>query len=186
MKRLGGVAIGCVLWATACQDAADRVAHENVDDPVGQLAVTADTSRPFRNVEDPAPITPVQTSPLTVTGQLPRSGGVGPAGAAGEVTLTEDGQATRLLLNLRGFPVGTEARVSFVRGGCSEPGQVVHTVAEVVRVEGTGFGLLETQVPVPIRSILDGQHSIHVTPPAAAADQAGATLACATLPMTGA
>jgi hypothetical protein len=179
MNRIGWLAVASLVLAGACRDAAERVAHEQADDPYGQLAVTADTSRAFRIEDEPAPITAVQATPLTLTGQLAHRPG---EGGAGEVTLTEEGAVTRLLLAIREFPVGTEMRVSFVRGGCADPAQVVHTDAENVRIEATGLVTIDRQVPVALRTLVDGSHSIHLTPTAADPMVPGATLACARIP----
>jgi hypothetical protein len=152
--------------------------------PYEELAVAADTAEGFGR-EAPAGVTPVQgggTQPgaLTATGNFQ---GTSPDAPPGSVTITQEGQQTRILISLQRYTAGAEIQPSIVAARCGERGAIVQAVPQVIRVPETGIASLDTSVNVPAERILDGRHSVRLTTPRGdgAAD---VELACADLPRT--
>lgn len=151
-----------------------------------ELATAADTSEAF---EDPtaAPVVPVQGTrgpagptaggPLTATGNLR---GVAEGAPPGRVTVTESAAGTTVLVDITRFTAGTELAASLVRGSCDEAGSPVTLIGEPFRIQRSGIGILESEIGIPTRQILDGRHSIRIHSPDGNAP--AMVLACADLP----
>lgn len=152
--------------------------------PYEELSIASDTAEGF-DADQPSGVTPVQggatvDGPLTATGNLH---GTQPTAPPGNVTVTEHGDQTRLLVSLQPGTTDAQFEASVIRGRCGERGQVVHEVAEDIQVDDTGIGAAEAVVPIPTERLLDGNHSIRLTLPDEQAT-AEVVLACADLPQT--
>lgn len=153
----------------------DRTGYE-------QMAVAADTSEGYEQGNIPAPVTPVQSggtvgAPLTATGNLV---GIEPNAPPGSIVVSEAGQGTQVSVKIDRYSPGSKLQVSFARGLCRQPGDVVHTVDQLLTISNEGFATLVQQIPVPTRGLLDGRHSVRVSTPGQGAPEF--VLACANLP----
>jgi hypothetical protein len=146
------------------------------------MAVAADTSEGYEEGAIPVPVEPVQSGgtvrgPLTATGNLV---GIDENAPPGSIVVSEAGQGTRVSVKIDRYAPGSELQVSFARGMCSEPGDVVHTVDPLLTIGANGFATLIQQIPLPTRALLDGRHSVRVSTPGQNAPEF--VLACANLP----
>jgi hypothetical protein len=141
--------------------------------PSEQLTVTADTSRGYRTGAT-APVTPVQSNPLTATGQFQAVGG---GAAPGSVTLAGKGEGTAVSISLiEGVAQGT-VQASLVNGNCAAGGGEEVPIGELT-VGATGTAGQTFTVNVPVRTVMDGTHSVRLS-------QQGKVMACAAVPRAG-
>jgi hypothetical protein len=176
------VAVAALTLIIGCRD--DATESPVPVTPYEELAVAADTAEGFGR-EAPAGVTPVQgggTQPgaLTATGNFQ---GASPDAPPGTVTITEQGQQTRILITLQRYTVGAEIQPTVVAARCGERGAIVQTVPQVIRVPETGIASLDASMNVPAERILDGRHSVRLTTPRGEGT-ADVELACADLPRT--
>jgi hypothetical protein len=140
-----------------------------------ELAVTASEDPGYRT-DEPAAVTPVPGRAgdgTTLTGNLAEMGN---SGASGVVTLTPQNGQTLIQLSVTGVQPDAELRPTIHRGGCAEAGRLAHEL-ERIRVEGTGLAIGNITVPLAVRAIADGLHSVRIyseaglqAPPLACAD----------------
>jgi hypothetical protein len=174
------VALTVFTLTTGCRDdATDSPAPVT---PYEELAVAADSADGFGR-DDPASVTPVQggaTQPgaLTATGNFQ---GTSPDAPPGNITVTQQGRQSRLLISLQRYTSGAEIQPVIVAARCGERGAAVQTVPQVIRVPDTGIASLDTNVNVPAERLLDGRHSVRLTTPRGEGT-ADVELACADLP----
>jgi hypothetical protein len=174
------VAITALTLMTGCRD--DATESPAPVTPYEELAVAADTAEGFGR-EDPASVTPVQGG-ATQPGALTASGnfqGASPDAPSGNVTVTQQGQQTRLLISLQRYTSGAEIQPTIVAARCGERGASVQAVPQVIRVPETGIASLDAVVDVPAERLLDGRHSVRLTTPRGEGT-ADVELACADLP----
>jgi hypothetical protein len=150
--------------------------------PYEELYAAADTADGF-GTEAPAGVTPVQggatrAGALTATGNLQ---GTRPDAPPGNVTVTQEGNRTRLIVSIQGHTAGAEFQPRIVGARCNAQGATVLTVAETLRVPAEGIASLDTYIDVPTEQLLDGRHSVRLTTPTGEGT-ADVVLACADLP----
>lgn len=177
MNSTRWMCIFAVAALAAC-DAGEDPNHTGYE----QMAIAADTSEGYEEGNIPTPVTPVQSggtlnAPLTATGNLV---GIDPNAPPGSIVVSEAGQGTQVSVKIDRYAPGSKLQVSFARGLCSQPGDVVHTVNELLTINNEGFATLIQQIPVPTRGLLDGRHSVRVSTPGQGAPEF--VLACANLP----
>jgi hypothetical protein len=173
---------GAALLAGCAQDAAERTDDRT---PYEELSAAADSADGF-GPDQPAGVTPVQggaTQPgaLTATGNFT---GTQPDAPPGNVTLTQDGDGTRILINVQRYTAGAELRPVIVAARCGSTGATVLTVPRVITIPAEGVASLDTRVDLSTDRLLDGNHSVRLMNP----QEPGSTdvvLACADLPETG-
>jgi hypothetical protein len=152
--------------------------------PYEELYVAADTAEGF-GTDQPAGVTPVQggatrAGAVTATGNLQ---GTTPGAPPGNVTITQEGAQSRLIVSIQGHTAGAEFQPRIVAARCGVQGPNVLTVPQVIRVGNEGIGSLDTRLDIPTERLLDGRHSVRLTTPAGEGT-ADVVLACADLPMT--
>ncbi len=152
--------------------------------PYEELYVAADTAEGF-GVDQPAGVTPVQggatrAGALTATGNLQ---GATPDAPPGNVTVTQEGARSRIILSVQGQTAGAEMQPRIVAARCGVDGAAVLIVPQILRVGNEGIGSLDTRIDVPTERLLDGRHSVRLTTPAGEGT-ADVVLACADLPHT--
>lgn len=172
LVTLGSVAVvGC---ADIGEDEPERTPYE-------QLDLAADTAEGYES-DAAAPVVPVQGGrteggPLTATGNFR---GIAEDAPPGTVTVTEEGDATRVLVSITRYTPGTELEAEIVQGDCQQPGDVVAQVGEPFTIGQDGIATYNAIVPIPTARLLNGAHSIRVTNPGQGPPQI--VLACADLP----
>lgn len=185
-KRLLRCALALpLLAAAACGGTRDE---QHVDDEIAERTayeegvIAGDTSAGYRS-SAPVPVTPVQGAgttggPLTATGNFQ---GVAQGFPPGNLTIVEDGPgATRVSVVVQRYSVGAPLEFSLVRGDCERTGQVVTAIGQA-QVPESGIVSEDFTVQLPIRTVMDGQHSIRIANPARAGDPL-VVLACAQIP----
>ena len=185
MKRIRGLGVLlCATLVAACsQDTAEMGIDEDVEDrsPYEQLGTTSDTAEGY-GTSAAAPVAPVQggatvEGPLTMTGQFePIAEGAPP----GSVTLTEEGQGTRVIIQINRYTVGTELAATLARGDCASSGEIVQQIGESFTIDPQGVGTLRATIPVATRSLMTGAYSVRLNTPGRGAPEF--VLGCADLP----
>ncbi len=133
-------------------------------------------------IEEPATMAPAAEAPaggmggMGVTAQMAEAGG---SGAGGEVTVTDRGAETEVMVRLTGTEGGGTHPGHIHAGTCAAPGEVVQPLTEIT-TDATGTGTMTTTVAVAPASVMDGQHVVQY-------HQAGGGpgIACAAIPQHG-
>jgi hypothetical protein len=178
--RSVGIAITAVALIAGCGRDTEEAPGGRT--PYEELYVAADTAEGFGS-EQSAGVTPVQggatrAGALTATGNFQ---GTRPDAPPGNVTVTEEGNRTRLIVSVQRYTVGAELQPTIVAARCGSQGPPVITVPQTIRVPAEGIASLDTLIDVPTRQLLDGRHSVRLMTPVGQGT-ADVVLACADLP----
>jgi hypothetical protein len=158
---LGGLLAGC-----GGVDDTSNPPVEQPREPYEELATAADTSRAFPTAAGIGVVTvqggAIVDGPLTAVGNFRGTVEDAPPGA---VTLREVDGGMEILISVTRYQPNTELQATIVRGQCGEPGQVLHVVEPVIQIPTEGIANVETTVPVQMRTLFDGMHSIRLVHP---------------------
>ncbi|CAN5617807.1 hypothetical protein BH23GEM6_BH23GEM6_02790 [soil metagenome] len=181
-SRRAVIALTAIAVLAGCRPETDEAPGGRT--PYEELYVAADTADGF-GTDEPAGVTPVQGGAtrggaLTATGNFR---GTQPDAPPGNITVTQQGQQTRLLISVQRYTAGAELQPSIVAAPCGQQGATIHTVPQPIRVPDTGIASLDTNIDIPTEQLLDGRHSVRLMTPRGEGT-ADVVLACADLPHT--
>ena len=173
MRKMALLALPLVL--AACGQGAD-----NIETDAERLRVTADTSTAYATGAA-APVVPTIDSGgnATVAGNIQP---INNSGLDGTLALTAVPNGTKLLLNVSQVQPNATLEVALERGQCGTPGQGANVVA-TVPVDASGRGVVETVIPLPATTVMNGEHMLLVK--TERAGTATPPLGCASIPVNG-
>jgi|GEM_PF-4699062 len=180
--RRAVIALTALAVVAGCRQDAEEAPGGRT--PYEELFVAADTAEGF-GTDAPASVTPVQGG-ATIGGALTATGnfrGTRPGAPPGNVTVTAQGQQTRLLISLQRYTAGAELQPIIVAAPCGQQGATVHAEPQPIRIPDEGIASLDTNINIPTERLLDGRHSVRLMTPLGEGT-ADVVLACADLPHT--
>lgn len=116
---------------------------------------------------------------------------VGDSGVSGTATLTSEGEATQVALEISGLPTGATARATMQAGTCEMPSASFATLPdleadEAGRASASGYVLFRGSEDVALETMADGEHVVIIQlETAVACGGIPAVQAPTTLPTTG-
>lgn len=167
------MALLALPWLVACGQGVD-----NIETDVERQRVVSDSSTAYAT-DAPAPLAPTVDSGggATVSGNIQP---VNNSGLDGTLTLTAVPGGTKLLMNVSQVQPEATLEIAIERGQCGSPGEGVNVVA-TVPVDASGRGVIDTVIPIPATTVMNGEHMLLVK--TQRAGTATPPLGCASIPV---